>query len=66
MVLAYREAVIRNKAITYTKILNPDRTRGYWVEVVNRKGEIEQSYLYDNFKRALLGFHNMMINVKYS
>lgn len=66
MVLAKRSAYIRNREIAYCKIKNLDKSVSYWVEVINWKGKIEQSYTHKTFERALLCFHNMMINIKYT
>ena len=70
MVLAKRKISVRvrntfsYKTVAYTKLLEAGKKIRYWVEVINRKDLIEQEYVFDNFKRALLCFHNMAISVK--
>jgi hypothetical protein len=70
MVLAKRKISVRvrntfsYKTVAYTKLLGVDKKTRYCVEVINWKDKIEQDYVFDNFKRALLCFHNMAISVK--
>lgn len=66
MVLRKRRVYIRGKEINYYKMKDLDGVIRHVIEVVSYKGRIEQSYYFKGFERALLCFHNMMINVKYA